>query len=187
MNILYFGASNSPTSINQKLAAHAANLLVKKLETLRTSCNINTLQLDTLDMPLYSPQRQSSMQSAPEAVGKFLDIIKSSDALIVSLAEHNGSYTAAFKNLVDWTSVYEGNFFQNKPMLLMATSPGARGGKSVLEAGMTRFPFHAAKVLGSFSLPEFHKNFSESQGITHPEKKTELNQVIEQFASKLHV
>ena len=76
------------------------------------------------------------------------------DAVIVSLAEHNGSYTAAFKNLYDWLSRIEKSIWKEKPLLIMAAAPGGRGGKSVLEAAEARFSRQGGKITGS--LCNFH-------------------------------
>jgi hypothetical protein len=54
----------------------------------------------------------------------------------------NGNFSAAFKNVLDWMSRINAKTFQEKEMLLLATSPGARGGSSVLDIATKRFPFH---------------------------------------------
>ena len=48
-------------------------------------------------------------------------------------------------------------------MLLMATSPGARGGKSVLDIAKSRFPYMGGNIIESFSLPSFGDNFKENK------------------------
>lgn len=45
-------------------------------------------------------------------------------------------------------------------MLLMATSPGGRGGASVLQSAKAYFPFMGASITDTFSLPSFYDNFS---------------------------
>jgi hypothetical protein len=50
-------------------------------------------------------------------------------------------------------------------MFLLATSPGGRGGESVLEAALSRFPRHAAEIIEHFSLPNFEANFDPEKGI----------------------
>lgn len=113
-------------------------------------------------MPLFSVDVEAA--HGPQAKAQlFLEKIKQCDLLVISLAEHNGSYSVAFKNILDWSSRIDGKIFQNKPMLLMATSPGARGGSSVLEAAQKRFPFMGGNIKEVFSLPEFDKNFSEGK------------------------
>jgi len=62
-------------------------------------------------------------------------------------------------------------------MLLMATSPGGRGGATVLQSAMTTFPRMGATIIGSFSLPSFHSNFTEN-GISNAELDAELKQKI---------
>ena len=63
-------------------------------------------------------------------------------------------------------------------MLLLATSPGARGGSSVLDIATKRFPFQGAEVKGSFSLPTFYENFNALNGIINPELKNQLLEII---------
>ena len=60
-------------------------------------------------------------------------------------------------------------------MLLLATSPGARGGKTVLEIAKNYFPYQGADIKGTFSLPSFHDNFKPEVGITNEDLKNQLN------------
>lgn len=172
MKIIAFGGSTSAQSINKKLATYVSSLF--------SGNDVEILDLNDFEVPLFSVDIEAK-QGHPTAAKEFVEKIGSADLLIISLAEHNGSYTAAFKNLFDWCSRIESNTFQNKPMFLMATSPGARGGKGVLEAANTRFPFHAGNIVTTFSLPEFYKNFNEDDGITNPELKEELFNKISQI------
>ena len=50
-------------------------------------------------------------------------------------------------------------------MLLMATSPGGRGGKTVLDIAVNKFKFMNQNTIAHFSLPSFNQNFSEEEGI----------------------
>ena len=173
--ILVFAGSSSKTSINKQLATYAAKRI--------NDHNITILDLNDFELPLYSIDLEKE-EGIPLNAHKFLDHIKVSDGLIVSLAEHNGAYTTAFKNLFDWMSRIEQKTFGGKPMLLMATSPGGRGGKSVLAIAKDRFPYHDAKIVGEFSLPFFDKNFSEGELIS-PHLKDELHLEIEKFLNNL--
>ncbi len=118
-SILTFGASLSRNSINAQLARYAANQLV--------DVNVNFIDLNYFDMSIYSIYRENDSGIHPHAV-EFKKLIRESNAIIISFAEHNGSYTAAFKNLMDWISRIEGKLWESKPMLLLSTSPGGRGG-----------------------------------------------------------
>jgi chromate reductase, NAD(P)H dehydrogenase (quinone) len=175
MKILAFGASNSLNSINKMLAMYAT--------TFFDGSDIEILDLNDFEMTLFSVDKEN-MSGHPEEAHRFHTAISHADLLIISMAEHNGSYTVAFKNILDWASRINGKVFQDKPMLLLSTSTGARGAKSVLEAAKTRFPFHAANIIDTFSLPEFNKNFSASDGITNPDLKEAFLTVIQKTKSQ---
>lgn len=165
MNILAFAASNSKNSINKKLATFTANLI--------DGANVEILDLNDYELPLYSIDLE--MESGfPEPAIAFLSKIVNSDAVIVSFAEHNGSYSAAFKNLFDWCSRIERRIFQNKPVLLLATSPGSRGGASVLEQAVNSLPRFGAEVKASLSVPNFNDNFSADKGIVNSDIHAQL-------------
>jgi len=107
------------------------------------------------------------------------------DFIIISVSEHNGSYTTAFKNLFDWASRYKVKMFENKPLLLLSTAPGPRGGISALEAAEKRFPIHGAEILGTFTLPKFGENFSETEGITDENLRRQFDETINSVKDKL--
>lgn len=155
--IIAFGASNSSNSINKKLAAWSASQL--------ENVTVELLDLNDFEMPIYSPERQQS-DGIHEKAMRFKKIITEADGIIISFAEYNGSYSAAFKNIFDWMSRAEKPIWSEKPMFLMGTSPGGRGSKMVLETAAKTFPFQGAKVAATFSLPSFHQNFDLEIGIT---------------------
>lgn len=158
MKLLAFGASNSKSSINRALANHAASLVPGARVTLQSVADYT--------LPLYCPELENS-DGVPAPARAFLETIRNHDAIVLSLAEHNGSYTAAFKNLLDWTSRVDTRLWSGKPMLLLATSPGARGGATVLAAAQATFPRLGANLAGTFSLPSFYDNFADGK-VTRP-------------------
>lgn len=173
--VLTFAGSNSKRSINKQLAIYASTLL--------ENADITVLDLNDFELPVYGIDYEIE-HGIPDNAHKILEHIKSSDGLILSLAEHNGAYTTAFKNLFDWLSRAEQKTFLGKPMLLMATSPGARGGQSVLGMASDRFPRHDANIVGQFSLPSFNDNFSEEK-INNPELNDQLLEEVKQFENSL--
>jgi NAD(P)H-dependent FMN reductase len=70
-------------------------------------------------------------------------------------------------------------------MLLMATSPGPRGGASVLESAKVLFPYSGAKVIATFSLPDFYKNFEPHQGLTNEQLLEDLKTIIKQIVDEI--
>jgi len=167
--IIAFGASSSKQSINKQLATFAANQF--------QNVTIEILDLNDYEMPIFSVDKEKENGIHPLAQD-FYAKLGSADLIIISFAEHNGNYSTAFKNILDWTSRINAKTFQEKPVLLLATSPGARGGSSVLEIASKRFPFQGGIVKGSFSLPSFYENFDVVNGIIHPEYKNQLLEIV---------
>lgn len=174
-HIIAFAGSNSKTSINKKLATYAASLV--------EGAKAVVLDLNDYDLPLYSMDLEIS-SGIPDNAHKFLDIIKSTDGIVLSLAEHNGTYSTVFKNLFDWMSRINGKLWSDKPMLLMATSPGARGGATGLEIAQGRFGYMGGNIVGSFSLPSFGENFANGK-ITNVELDNQLLEEVAQFTESL--
>ena len=167
--IIAFGGSSSKNSINKQLAVYAANLF--------SNAEVEVLDLNDFEMPVFSVDKEKE-QGIHSLAHDFYAKIGSADLIVLSLAEHNGTYSTAFKNVLDWASRINNKTFQQKPMLLLATSPGARGGSTVLEIAEKRFPFQGAEVKGSFSLPTFYENFDAVNGIINPEIKNQLLEII---------
>lgn len=173
MKIIAFGGSPSKNSINKKLATYAAGLF--------ENADVEVLDLNDFQMPLFSVDIEVEIGQHPEAKA-FLDKISTADILVVSLAENNGNYSAAFKNIFDWCSRIGAKVFQDKPMLLMATSPGARGGASVLEIAKNAFPRYGANIKATFSLPSFNDNFDVEKGeISNEELDNQLKEIVKNF------
>ena len=114
-------------------------------------------------MPLYSSDREAA-HGIPDEAHRFYGKIGAADALLISFAEHNGSYTAAYKNLFDWTSRIDMKVYQNKPTVILSTSPGAGGGASVLATAAKSAPFFGADLKASMSVPSFFDNFDGDTG-----------------------
>jgi len=174
-NIIAFGASNSKTSINKQLATYASSLL--------KDTEVEVLDLNDFDVPTYSVDLEGK-SGIPDNAQHLLNKIMASDGLIISLAEHNGAYTAIFKSLFDWMSRIDVKLFKQKPMLLMSTSPGARGGQSVFEIAENRFPIHDANIVAKFSLPSFNDNFKEDK-IVDADLKASLLEAVNTLAERL--
>jgi len=173
--ILAFAGSTSSTSINKELASFAA-------ENLENTA-FDIIDLRDFNIPIYS-QDEEKENGLPEDAKRFSALFNQYDGFILSLAEHNGSYAAAFKNIFDWSTRVEKNFFRDKPLLLMATSPGGRGGATVLNTAATSFPHMGAKSITTFSLPGFYDNFKEGKIITD-EFASILKEKVNEFENSL--
>jgi len=170
--ILVFGASNSKQSINNLFAKWASKQMV--------GFSVNFLNLNDFEMPIYSIDRENE-NGIPDLALNFREQIRKADGILISFAEHNGAYSVAFKNIFDWVSRTGKNMWENKPMFLMATSPGTRGGTSVLSMAENRFRFMNQNVIITFSLPSFEVNFNNENGIIHQELKEQFQSQLNQF------
>ena len=167
--IIAFGASSSKTSINKQLATYAAKQFKE--------ATVTVLDLNDYEMPIFSIDKETET-GIPQLAHDFYARLGTADVIVISFAEHNGAYTTAFKNIFDWTSRINSKTFQEKPVVLLATSPGPRGGSSVLEIAKNRFPFIGAVVKGSLSLPSFYENFDAINGIINDEYKNQLMNIV---------
>lgn len=174
MKLLAFAASSSSKSINKQLATYAASLV--------TGATVEILDINDYEMPLFSQDKEEIL-GQPEQAKDFYAKLGQADAIIIAFAEHNGSYTAAYKNLFDWTSRIDQKLFQGKPMVLLATSPGPGGANTVLTAATGSAPYFAGDVKASLSIPSFFDNFnSEKQVISNPDLLDQLHSALAQLS-----
>ena len=175
MKIVAFGASSSKQSINKQFATYVAHLV--------PDSEVDVLDLNDFEMPIYSIDKEQEI-GIPQLAKDFKDRLRPADGIIISFAEHNGSYAAAFKNIYDWISRVEKEIWLNKPMLLLATSPGARGAANALENAVREFPHRRAEVIASFSLPSFGQNFENGE-LTNDELKAALQSELDKFVAAI--
>ena len=169
--IITIGASTSKNSINKTFANYVASQL-KNVEII--SVDISTFN----NLPIFSVDYESANET-PEEISILNSLFKDVDGFIISFAEHNGSFSAGYKNVFDWVSRQDGKVFNNKPALLLSTSPGGRGGATVLSSAVSVYPHQGAIATGSFSLPSFFDNFKENALVN-----SELNEQLKTEISK---
>jgi NAD(P)H-dependent FMN reductase len=173
MKLLAFAASSSSKSINKQLATYAASQIKQN-----DGVEVEILDINDYEMPLFSEDKEGKL-GQPQQAKDFYAKLGQADAIIISFAEHNGSYSAAYKNLFDWTSRIDQKLFQNKPMVLLATSPGAGGAATVLTAATGSAPYFAGIVKASLSIPSFYDNFDmEKQTLTNPQLQDKLQSAL---------
>lgn len=173
--VIAFAGSNSKNSINKQLAIYSAGLV--------ENVNIEVLDLNDYQLPIYGIDLENE-KGIPKNANTFLDLVKTSDGIVLSLAEHNGAYSSVFKNILDWMSRIDGKLWNDIPMLLMATSPGGRGGASVLELAKSRFPYMGGNIVAGFSLPSFGQNFTP-EGIADLELANKLSDAVSRFSKAI--
>lgn len=173
MKIITFAGSSSKNSLNKKLAIYAASLF--------ENGEIEILDLNDYELPLFSVDIEKEL-GKPVIARAFLDKIRFAEIVVLSLAEHNGSFSVAFKNIFDWASRQDKIVFAQKPMLLLATSPGRGGGINVLEVAKISLPKYGGNIRATFSLPLFNENFDiENNRISNQEYDQKLREIVRNF------
>ncbi|MEF1254086.1 MULTISPECIES: NADPH-dependent FMN reductase [unclassified Vibrio] len=174
MKIIAFGASNSSTSINKALATYAAQQV--------EGAQVQVLDINNYSVPMFSEDKEKEIGQA-EGAREFLADLAEADAIVVSYAEHNGYYPAAYKNLFDWATRIDRSVFQNKPVVYLATSPGPGGAQTVLAAATASAPYFGADVKASVSVPSFYDNFDfETAAITNQDIADEIKAAVAKLA-----
>jgi NAD(P)H-dependent FMN reductase len=174
--IIAFGASNNSQSINKKFATYTANQL-SGVETI-------ILDLNDFELPVYSPDLERT-SGVPSNAVRFSQLIQESDGIIISLAEYNGLYTSAFKNLWDWISrLGNPKIWHNKAMFLQGTSPSRRSGSYVMKVSEYLFPLFGANIIASFHLPSYNHFFKDGQ-IVERVQKEKFGEALKKF--QIHI
>lgn len=174
--IIGLAGSNSKKSINKQLVGYA----LSKLDGFSNA----VLDLNDFEVPIYGIDLENE-RGIPENAQKLSDSIEGADAIVLSLAEHNGSYAAVFKNIFDWMSRINPKVWRNKPMLLMSTSPGGRGGAGVLAGAKMAYPHQGGNIIAEFSLPSFFNNFKDEK-IENEEFEAKLNVAVSEFEKAIN-
>jgi len=176
MKILAFGASTSKNSINKKLAKFTASLVPNAI--------VEVLDLTDYALPIYSEDLEKEI-GQPAAATAFFEKIGSADGVVISFAEHNGTYSAAYKNLFDWLSRIDQKVFQDKPTIYLATSPGPGGAGSVLASAKGSAQFFGVDLRAAVSVRSFHDVFDTlTEQITEPSTLSDLTSAAQALARR---
>lgn len=185
MKLLAFAASNSSQSINRQLVDYAIGLLqggeIDGVDP--DALEISTLDLNDFEMPIYSIDRQEA-GGIPQPAHDFYNALGAADALLISFAEHNGSYTVAYKNVFDWASRIDMRVYHDKPIVMLSTSPGGGGGGFVLRTASHLAGYFGNGILATLSIPRFGENFdTEAGAVSDPDLDAQLREALATLTS----
>lgn len=151
MKILAVPATNHRDGINRQLLGYVAGILGEGHE-------MEIVDLNDYELPIYSQDREAE-SGVPDRAVELFDKIGSADAVIISFAEHNGSYTAAWKNIYDWMSRIDQGVYQGTHVVMLAATPGPRAGAGVLASATMSAPFFGAELVGHLGIGKFGSTF----------------------------
>lgn len=146
--ILLFAGSNHNKSINHLFLELVAGLLSGQDHVL--------IRLTDLSFPIYSIQEEAlGIPADAIALKKLID---DHTVLVISVPEHNGSYTAYFKNILDWLSRIDKAYrvLADKKVILFSVSPGG-GGDGTLRHTRDVLLRMGASVMDALSIKQFYK------------------------------
>jgi len=87
------------------------------------------LKVEVADIQGFPVFNQDNEGNPPEPVRRFKEKVRSSDAVLFSLNEHNYGLSAAEKNVLDWGSrPFQESVWNGKPAGIMSASVGMIGG-----------------------------------------------------------
>ncbi len=173
--IIAFSGSNSSKSINQQLI-HAVAAMVEKAE-------VEIISLRDYSAVIYGIDEEES-NGFPSAMEALKDKLGEADGFVVSSPEHNGSMPAVLKNTIDWLSRMGRKVFNGKPTVFLSTSPGGRGGASVLQHLLAIMPHQGAEVIGGHSVGNFFDKM-ENGTLKDGEDKEQIAALINQLENSI--
>ncbi|MEM9738504.1 MAG: NAD(P)H-dependent oxidoreductase [Pseudomonadota bacterium] len=160
MKILALAASNSKASINKALIRYCA----QQMHTLVPGAEVEVIDINDFDAPIYSIDYEKE-QGVPEPARALRAKFDGADGILISFAEHNGIYVAAWKSLFDWMTRLDGQIYDGKSLVLLATSPGGRGGAGVVAHAEMSVTHFGGKVLSTLAIAKFYDVFDLESGV----------------------
>ena len=169
---LVFGASRRRGSLNDRLAALAADVVEEQGAT------VDRAGMADFECPSYDFDVEQST-GLPEAAREFCRRIKEADAFIIASPEYNASMPGVLKNSIDWVSRARPQPFNGKQALLMSASPSMVGGNRGLWSLRVPLEHLGTRIYPDmFSLAQAHEAFTSDGRIA--------NDVLQQrFASTI--
>ena len=174
-NIVAFSGSNSSKSINQQLIHIAAKMVV--------GANVEIVNIRDYPAVVYG-QDEEAENGFPASMLAFHKIMQMADGFIISSPEHNGFMPTAFKNTIDWLSRMGGKTFNDKPTVFFSTSPGPRGGATVMTQLINVMPYQGAKLIGGHSVGSFNDKVKDGQ-LIDLDDKGKIENLVNQLLTAL--
>ena len=177
--IIAFAASNSQRSINKQLL----NFAIEQL----ANAEVEVIELSSFTTPIYSPAIEAQL-GIPKSIQSLHRKFAEASAFLIASPEHNGLMPAFFKNIIDWLSRIDTQVFNSRPVALISTSPGARGGAGNLRILSDVMVWWGAQIMGTYSLPSFNQRFDQvNNTITDPNEIQKLQDLIHKLEAELHL
>ncbi|MDQ0513787.1 chromate reductase [Mycoplasmoides fastidiosum] len=130
-------------------SANSINLDLSKKISYAGSYDLLDLNDYKQNLPILSNSLLAE-KKFPEQIKEILVKLTGYQNVIIVTPEHNGYYSAFFKNIMDWLSRLDNAFFLDKNVVLVVASPGKLGGLS-----LRKFASETLKYTGAKSIKDF--------------------------------
>jgi NAD(P)H-dependent FMN reductase len=175
VKVLVFGASLSKTSLNDRLAALAAQVLG------RAECDVDRAHMTDFDCPSFDFDVEKAGRF-PTGAQRLKERLMEADAVVISSPEYNASMSGVLKNVIDWTSRLRPQPFIRKQGLLMSASPAMGGGNRGLWALRVPLEHLGARIYPDmFSLAQAHEAFNADGTLVSSELQARFESTIKCF------
>lgn len=141
MKLVSFAASYRENGNNHKLVSIASEIAAAE------GASIQSLAYPSLESPFLREDMPSA--PLPKGVATLVHALDDADGFIIAMPEHNWSFPASLKNLIDWISTLSEYPLAGKTALLMCATPSRRGG--VVGLQQLRVP---VELLGAWVYPQ---------------------------------
>lgn len=180
--ILAMAGSSRTGALSTRLRDAAAAALAT------AGANVESLDLRTLDLPLYDGDFEAS-HGVPDGARRLRDALLKADGVLLVTPEYNGFPTPLALNAWDWLSRLAGEgdlpsgltATAGKPLALLSSSPGAMGGMRALGL-MRQFlggTFQMLVLPQQLALGRAHEAFDDSGALMDARQQASMAQVTE--------
>lgn len=172
IRLLVFSASLRGESYNTRLARLATRIIA------RNGGTVDYGAMSEFVCPPYDEDVQHR-EGMPPAADGFRERLESNDAFVIASPEYNASMPGNLKNVIDWTSRFRPQPFNERHALLLSASPSMVGGNRGLWALRVPLEHLGARVYPDmFSLAQAHQAFTPEGDIANPELARRFEQTL---------
>jgi NAD(P)H-dependent FMN reductase len=176
VRVFVFAGSLRADSLNRKLAALATRVVQKDGAT------VDFASMHDFEVPSYDGDVEGA-DGIPAGASEFRRRLVESDAFIIASPEYNASMPGVLKNLIDWTSRFRPQPFDERHCLLMSASPSLVGGNRGLWSLRVPLEHLGSRVFPDmFSLSMAHKAFA-GDSLADPALQARFEKNVQAFLS----
>ncbi len=123
--------------------------------------DVDALDLGSFALPLYDGDFETN-HGIPAGATELADRIRQADAILIASPEYNGGPSGLLKNTIDWITRVEMTVLAEKPVGLLAASPGGNGGSHGIGVMTSIFSYMSLALHGeAFSLPKAYEKLED--------------------------